>query len=351
MSADARYSLSAIATGALDYQSVRVLRYAAGSTLALTIALAFDWQLAYLTPVLTVSFLASPAPRPSFKMGVGFVLVVGLSCVAGLLLGKRLISYPLVFIPFTTVLLLRLFYVKASGQKKLLMTMLLISLLVIPIIVMSSPAIAGMVARGLTTSALAAIVVIWLVTALIPDPAGKTGGAGTPEPPAAVSQQDQLKTAVISTLTVLPVFVLFYSLQMTDALLILVFVALLSSQPGFATNFKMGAGLILGNAIGAIASILFYQVLVMVPDFGFLIILTLLAGLFFGARALEEKPAAKLWGMAYSTLLLVIGSVTAGGSDGAGAKVYSRVMQIFIAVVYVVMACGVADRFMRRKGA
>jgi hypothetical protein len=54
--------------------------------------------------------------------------------------------------------------------------------------------------------------------------------------------------------------------------------------------------------------------------------------------------------MAYSTLLLVIGSVTAGGSDEASAKVYTRVFQIFVAVVYVVMAFGVADRFLRRKG-
>jgi hypothetical protein len=372
MSANARYAVTTLGTWELDHRSVRALRYAVGSTLALTVAMAFDWQLAYLAPVLTVSFLASPAPRPTLKMGIGFILVVAFSCLAGLLLGKYMIAYPLVFIPFASLLLLRMFYVKASGQKKLLMTMLLIALLVIPMIVMSSPALSRMVAQGILLGAAVAVGVVWLVHGLIPDPkssgsvaqagaaaaeAPRAGsereartGAAAAEAPPAISASDQFRTALISLLVVLPVFVVFYAFQMTSMLLILIFIALLSSQPGFATNFKMGAGLIIGNAIGGLVAIVFYEALVMVPEFGFLIILTLLAGLTFGTRVFTDKPTAKLYGMAYSTLLLVIGSVTAGGSDEASAKVYTRVFQIFVAVVYVVMAFGVADRFLRRKG-
>ena len=65
----------------------------------------------------------------------------------------------------------------------------------------------------------------------------------------------------------------------------------------------------------------------------------------------SDKPTAKLYGMAFSTLLLVIGSTTASYSGEAGAEVFSRVLNIMIAVVYVVMAFGVADRFVRRKEA
>jgi len=46
----------------------------------------------------------------------------------------------------------------------------------------------------------------------------------------------------------------------------------------------------------------------------------------------------------------VVGSST-GGNAEAGAKVYTRVFQIMIAVVYVVTAFGTIDAFRRRRGA
>ena len=101
MSADTRYAVETLGKWELDHRSVRVLRYAAGSTIALTVALAINWPLAYLTPVLSLVFLASPAPRPSLKSGIGFVVIIAIACLAGLLLGNYLISYPLVYIPFT----------------------------------------------------------------------------------------------------------------------------------------------------------------------------------------------------------------------------------------------------------
>ena len=78
-------------------------------------------------------------------------------------------------------------------------------------------------------------------------------------------------------------------------------------------------------------------------------LVTLLVGLVFGTLVYSNKPTAKLYGMAFSTLLLVIASTTASGSTEAESKVYTRVAQIIISVVYVVMAFGVADRFVRRK--
>jgi hypothetical protein len=355
MSVDTRYAEATIRKWGLDQRGVRVLRYAAGSTLAIAVAMGINWQLSFLLPVLLLSFLASPAPRPSLKAGFTFIAIIAFSCLAGLMLGKYLISYPLVYIPFTGLVLLRLFYVKASGKAPLLMTWLLIALLVIPMIIISSPAIARMVAGGILLGAILTICLIWLAHGLIPDrddvgrQSGKNEAAAAVTPPAP-SRSERFHTAAISTLVVLPLFVLFYSFQMISSILILIFVALLSSQPGFATNFKVGGALVIGNAIGGAAAIVFYELLVMVPEFSFLIMLTLLAGLVFGDRVFSDKPTAKLYGMAYSTLLLVIGSVTSGGSGEAGSMVYTRVAQIIIAVVYVVMAFGVADRFVRRKG-
>jgi hypothetical protein len=357
MSADSPAIAASVGRWQLDVRSLRILRYALGSTLAMTIAMGFNWQLSYLAPVLCLSFLASPAPRPTLKQGLSFVAVVAFACFAGLKLGQYLISYPLVYIPFSALLLLRIFYMMASGRSPLLTTWLLIALLVIPLITITSPAIANMVAAGILTGASVTICVVWLAHGLLPDPRGPgskpvavatAAAAAPPELPPAL---ERFKTAAISTLVVLPVLTLFYSFKLQSALLVLIFVALLSAQPGFAANFKAGSALIVGNVMGGAAAILMYELLFMVPQFYFLVLLTFLAGLVFGTRVFTDKPMAKLWGMAFSTLLLVIASTTASGTGEAGSKVYVRVAQITVAVVWVVMASGAADRFIRRKEA
>ncbi len=335
----------------LDAHSLRTLRYALGSTIAMTIAMSLNWHLAYLAPVLSLVFLASPAPRPTLKQGIGFIGTVAAACLAGSILGKYLISYPLVYVPLAGLLLFRIFYLKASGRSSMVSVWLLIALLVIPLMEMTSPAIAGMVAMGILASATVTIGVVWLTHGLLPDPlderaAGAVAAASARMVP---PQAERLRTAAISTLVVLPVLILFYSLRMESELLILLFVALLSSMPGFATNFRAGFGLILGNAIGGAAAIVMFELLVMVPQFYFLIAMTFLAGLVFGDKVFSGRPAARLYGMAFSTLLLVIASTTASGTGDAGAKVYTRVGQIIIAVVYVAMASGVAERYVRSR--
>ena len=86
------------------------------------------------------------------------------------------------------------------------------------------------------------------------------------------------------------------------------------------------------------------------PEYVFLIVLTLLAGLMFGSRLFSGKPKAALYGMAFSTLLLVIGSTTSSSGE-ADAKVYTRIIQLMAAVIYVVIAFGLLEHFknMRRK--
>ena len=68
-------SLTAVISDKLGIADLRILRYAVGSTLAMAVAMGLDWPLSFLTPVLTLSFLASPAPRPTLKMGLGFILI------------------------------------------------------------------------------------------------------------------------------------------------------------------------------------------------------------------------------------------------------------------------------------
>ena len=95
MSADVVAAAASIGRWRLDLRSLRILRYAMGSTIAMAVAMGFNWQLSFLVPVLSLSFFASPGPRPTVREGFSFVAAVVVACLAGLKLGQYLISYPL----------------------------------------------------------------------------------------------------------------------------------------------------------------------------------------------------------------------------------------------------------------
>ena len=147
---------------------------------------------------------------------------------------------------------------------------------------------------------------------------------------------------------VFPVAAVFFAYQSVDLILVLVFLAILTLQPSFAAGYKAGMALIAGNVVGGIASILFYDLLVLVPHFGFMVLLTLLCGMAFGSGLFSTHRWAPLFGMAFSTVLLVIGATTSSHGE-AGAKALDRVIQITLAVIYGVVAFNMLKSLFPRR--
>jgi hypothetical protein len=278
-------------------RGLRVYRYAVGSALAMAVAMAINWQLSYLAPVLALSFLGTPTPRPTLREGLGFVAVIGVACLVGLELARHLLPYPEVYLPFVGLVLFRLFHAKESGASALLITWMIIALLVIPLLAMQAMEVAVQVARGIVFGSAVTLGVVWLTYGIFPDPPGLhvAGSAAKPGGPQS-SPRERLRNAVLSTAVVWPMLVVFYVFQWSGALLVLVFVALLAMQPAFAKNFKAGGAMVIGNAIGGAAAIVLYELLTIVPLFGFLVLLTLLAALGFGRQVFSEKKTAALYG-------------------------------------------------------
>ena len=332
-----------------DPRDRRVLRYALGATLAMALAMGLAWDLSFIVPILTLMLLASPAPRPSFRAGVGFVATIAVACFGGLWAIQYLLNFTWVFFPILGLLLFGVFLAKARGTSPFLATWLLIALLLLPMLAVQSPNLARLIVRGLVLGAAVTLAVVWIAHVLVPDPP-TTGSSVVTAPRAPVPPVDAESLAFTQTLVVMPLLILFHLFEWTGAVLVLVFVALLSLQPGFASSFRTGKAMLVGNAMGGVAAIVMFGVLTVVPEYAFLILLTLLAGLFFGSRLMSDRPTAPLYGMAFSTLLLVIGMTTSMAGD-ARAKVYDRLFQMGLAVLYVVVAFGLIERWRQaRKG-
>jgi hypothetical protein len=134
-----------------------VLRYSVGSAVVMLVAMAADYTLAYLTPVLALTFLAPGSKHPTLKSSAAFILIVGMTSLAGIIFSRIFLEFPLVFIPLLVLLIFHLYYIRSFQSIKL---WLIISFLAIPMLSMESNKLGGVVALNLFVNAIMTIMMV-----------------------------------------------------------------------------------------------------------------------------------------------------------------------------------------------
>jgi hypothetical protein len=213
----------------LEPNDISILRYVAGSTMAMILALGIAWDLSYLLPVLSLGYFAPGAKPPTFKQGVLFVGTIIISSFLVLLFTKIFMEYLWVFIPLLALALLHVFYtnkLKATNKLFVLMTLLLI-----PMLGFISMEVAYSVANSIVIGAFLTLLLVWTAHALIPDVKVVGNGAATKPKVELPKDKIRLINAINTLLIVFPVVLVFFFFQWAGGLLILIFIAILSMQP------------------------------------------------------------------------------------------------------------------------
>jgi len=316
-----------------------LLRYAFGSTIIMLVAMSLNYTLAYLTPVLALTFLAPGAKPPTIKTTLLFLMIIAVTSATGIIFSRFFLEYPLVFMPLLILAIFHIYYTTSLQHMKL---WFIISLLVIPMISQQSMQLGNVVAVNLFVNALVAISLVWLVYFIFPYKETiqevKKASAGI-----LPSERIRFISAGKKMLVIIPVLISFFVFNWTNALLVLIFVSILSMNPAFA-NKKAGLALIAANLGGGLAAIVVYNLLTVVPSLIFLGLLTLITGLIFGEKLFSHKPISALFGTAFSTFLLILGNVTSFIGE-AGEMVWTRIFQLAIVVVYLVLAFFLVNHF------
>lgn len=320
-----------------------MMRYALGTTLIMVAALGSDYTLAYMTPVLAVNFFVPGAKPPTLKTAVTFLMIVAIAIFTGIIFSRFFLEYPLVFLPLLILILFHIYYIESFQQVKL---WFIISLLVIPMISLESEQLGKTIALNLFLNALLAISLVLIVFFIFPDHGvvsdQKKNAATVP-----LTNHQRFVSAGKKSIVIFPVLILFFVFSLTDALLILIFVALLSMNPAFTTK-KAGVGLIIANLGGGLAAIVAFNLLTIVTELYFVGLLTLFFGLIFGEKLFSNKPLSSLFATAYSTFLLILGNVTSTTGE-AGEIVWTRILQLTIVVVYLVIAFFIVNNLIPDK--
>ncbi len=331
---------------ALDKKSFDVLRYALGSTILVAIVMLTQWPLGYILPVLALSFLASGGPSPTMKSGVLYFLAIALAMFFGLWLTKQLLPYPIVLILAMSLVIFSITFTQKSIFSPFVKTFMLIACLLVPILGLLMKEVAVIVTYSLVFNAAMAIILVWMVFFFFPfKPNLEKGVAAKQVEKGSLTRLIRHQAAMRSVLVIMPLALAYMVFDWTSSVLTLIFVALLGMQPAFQKGLKAGGAMILGNTLGGLVAIICYELMTVVPELPFFLMIILLVGLIFGRKVFSGKPSSALYGMAFSTFLLIICSSVLSDSTDAGEKVWERVILIFFAVIYVAAVFAIINAF------
>jgi uncharacterized membrane protein YccC len=142
--------------------------------------------------------------------------------------------------------------------------------------------------------------------------------------------------ALLKTLIVLPVVIVFLFYDVTSALVVLVITITIMRQQDVGKGSKNAFALLLGNILGGIAATMAYGLLKAYPTLLFLFLLTVLIGLWFGGRIASAGPRAPLFVVGFTTMVILLASGISPTGDEATEAFYSRLINVFIAAAYAV---------------
>jgi hypothetical protein len=294
----------------------------------------------HITAIFALMLLAKDKKPLGLKTEIMAVLGLSFLGYFGSLFGKHLIDYPLVILPILGLCIFWSFRAIKIPEPIRLLFLTLVVLL--PFLSIQANALGSIVLSSLLLNLIIAMVVVRIAYLIFPftDAEDLVVKKNVP-----VSNKnlnlDQL--AINGLIVVLPVVTFVYLFNTTAAVLMLVFVVLLSFDP-FIYQSKKGVAILVANVIGGTVGVLVYNILVIAPSYPLYILVIICVAFFFVLNIYSSKKIAPIFKTSFNTFFVIMGVISTS-SDNAGGVIWERLTQIGLAVIYVVVAFEVINTF------
>ncbi|CAH1589643.1 DUF2955 domain-containing protein [Vibrio owensii] len=310
----------------------RILRFTIGVGLAVFLAAWINWQLAFVAPVFTAKFLVD---KPNLHRETIYELLLALIATMGLglLLSGGITQYPIVLLIAVGLMMAWGYYLFTDPKWNLFATILLIAVLMLPFMAINNPAISVVLASGLAISGAVSVAIFALVHIYLPEPDSEFAGYAAPP----IGKEQRWHASFRAMLISFPVVCFFFIFQISEALLTMMFVALLSLMITSEKSVKLSAFLIISNGIGGILAILAFSILAIVPSIFFYTAFIALLAVVIGKKIYTVPEKAPIFATAFSTLLVLIGSTLMSSGD-IDSNTFIRIFQLVLVGTYMILA-------------
>ena len=338
----------------MEIASVRILRLALGTAVSLWFSQAVNWQMSFIAPVITMMMLALPLPAPKLKGGIGFVAVLTLSLLAGLLLLPPLLNQPMVGVLLLVLALYWSFYFTAKGGSALIGTFATVGIAIAAAIGTVNLDAVLAVISGVSFGALVGILFVWVAHVLLPDSMAvmhEEPAAAKPPAPAPPDLAAARWSAFRSLMIVLPIALWFlFSSASTAYVPVMIKVASMGQQATNDAARLAGRSLVMSTLIGGAGAIIGWQVLSITPTLTIYTLIIALAGLLIGPKIFQGRamhPQAATWSYGFLTMIVILAPAVMDSAGGgpAGIKFWDRLLMFGGTTLYAVGTVYIFDAF------
>lgn len=306
-----------------------VLRFSVGTTASFITCEWMGWQPSALAPVLTAVLLANLPVSPPPKVGLTLVIVMGLSAWFAFFLTTLLNQTPTLLFGVIGLIMFLAFAGLAQAKAQLPLTLLLMCITVVPVVTLTLSQYAG-IFPGLLVRAMAlAVIFTWIAYVAWPLSSPKS-----PDPPAP-PLENPVGAAMIGTLIVLPLMLVYLLFGLTDAIPVLLTTTLLVAKMEEERGAAAGWAKLTGNFLGGFVAVSAFYVLAIVPSLTTLTLITFIIGVGFALQIVKGGVRGGNALLAYNATMVIFGLALLKGPANSGTW-GARVVQFSIAVVFAV---------------
>jgi len=287
------------------------------------------WDFPFLPALIAVQLLAAGASL-DLKRALGFVVLMALGCGVSLFISLAFADKPGSLVFIVGLLIFLEFLALARGQAAA--TIFLITSSFVPLMAVSSLELAYALVHDLVVGSIVALLLIFLVKALIPARAApqQQGGAKPAEEHAPVV------VALANTGVLMSLFVYFMGTGTPTSIIVIMVTAITILQQSAAASKGAALGLVIGNVAGGVAATVAYLLVSLLPSPAFLFLVVLLFGLAFGAKVAAGGARAPIYIVGAATFLVVLGLGLSPLPQDSGTLFLSRISTVIAASLYTI---------------
>lgn len=310
---------------------VKIIRYTVGVGLAVFLAAWIDWPLAFVAPVFVAKFLIDK-PELNKETVYEMIIAMVMTMVLGLVLSNGITQYPIPMLILIGLMMLWGYYLFTDPKWNLFATILIIAVLMLPFMAISNPGISVYLATGLASSGVVAVIIFAIVHIYFPEPESRFKGYQ----PSPLTTQQRWHAAFRAMIISFPVVCFFFIFQISEALLTMMFIALLSLMITGEKSIKLSAFLIISNTIGGVLAIGVFIVLSIVPNILFYTLFVSLVAIVIATQIYTKPDKAPIYATAFSTVLVLLGSTLMSSGD-IDSNMIVRLVQLVMIGIYMIV--------------
>lgn len=330
-----------------DTNQLLIIRFILAVSLSIVIAFGFNWPLAFIAPVFVAKFMGNDNPDIPFKKLINIFLVMAIAFYLAILFTKWFMPFPIVFVLLLTILIYWVAYWGHSGGNEFVILMLLIGIVLMPMLSKLHTQVPIEFTMGFLFSCFIALMITFCIQSLFPNKNPLVAINQTQANLIELSKRQKFRLAALTTIIIMPAFVFFLKFDLSSEVLILAFITILAQKPDIFLNIQGSKALLVGNAIGGLVAMLLYLMLLTIPNFSWLILLSTIVVAVFAQQIFSKKPSAPLYAMALTTVIILIASSVLAESD-VSDKFYIRMIQIALACFYIVSTTSLVYPFLQK---